>query len=68
MIQKRVISALLMREILTRYGRHNIGFLWLFAEPMIFTVGVTVLWNITNHKSAVSARSARTPHCSSTAR
>jgi capsular polysaccharide transport system permease protein len=52
MIQKRVISALLMREILTRYGRHNIGFLWLFAEPMIFTVGVTVLWNITNHKSA----------------
>jgi ABC-2 type transport system permease protein/capsular polysaccharide transport system permease protein len=52
MIQKRVISALLMREILTRYGRHNIGFLWLFAEPMIFTVGVTVLWNITDHKSA----------------
>ncbi len=34
-----------MREILTRYGRHNIGFLWLFAEPMIFTLGVTILWN-----------------------
>ena len=52
MIQKRVISALLMREILTRYGRHNIGFLWLFAEPMIFTLGVTILWNVTDHKSA----------------
>lgn len=52
MIQKRVVGALLMREILTRYGRHNIGFMWLFAEPMIFTLGVTVLWNLTNHHSA----------------
>lgn len=43
-IQKRVIHALLMREIITRYGRHNIGFLWLFAEPMIFTLGVAALW------------------------
>jgi ABC-type polysaccharide/polyol phosphate export permease len=42
--QLRVIGALLMREIITRYGRHNIGFLWLFAEPMMFTLGVTALW------------------------
>ncbi|MCG8430352.1 MAG: ABC transporter permease [Candidatus Omnitrophica bacterium] len=45
-IQRQVIGALLMREILTRYGRHNIGFLWLFVEPMVFTVGVTALWSI----------------------
>lgn len=45
-LQRRVLGALLMREILTRYGRHNIGFLWLFVEPMMFTVGITVLWNI----------------------
>ncbi|MBA3862545.1 MAG: ABC transporter permease [Erythrobacter sp.] len=45
-IQRRVLGALLMREVLTRYGRHNIGFLWLFAEPMIFTLGVTALWSI----------------------
>jgi ABC-type polysaccharide/polyol phosphate export permease len=44
MIQKRVVGALLMREILTRYGRHNIGFLWLFVEPMMFTLGVAALW------------------------
>jgi ABC-type polysaccharide/polyol phosphate export permease len=43
-IQRRVIGALLMRETLTRYGRHNIGFLWLFAEPMMFTVGIAALW------------------------
>jgi len=43
-IQCRVIWALLLREILTRYGRHNIGFLWLFVEPMLFTLGVTAIW------------------------
>lgn len=43
-IQRRVIWALFLREILTRYGRHNIGFLWLFAEPMLFTIGVTLMW------------------------
>jgi len=46
-VQWRVIYALLMREILTRYGRHNIGFLWLFVEPMVFTTGVTILWTLT---------------------
>ena len=52
-IQGRVIGALLMREIITRYGRHNLGFLWLFAEPMMFTLGVTLLWNLVgaNHGS-----------------
>lgn len=45
-IQRRVIGALLIREIITRYGRHNIGFLWLFLEPMLFTLGVTALWTV----------------------
>lgn len=46
-IQRRVIWALLMREVLTRFGRHNIGFMWLFVEPMLFTLGVTALWTAT---------------------
>lgn len=46
-IQRDVLGALLMREVLTRYGRHNIGFLWLFVEPMIFTLGITALWTAT---------------------
>jgi ABC-type polysaccharide/polyol phosphate export permease len=46
-IQRRVIWALVLREMLTRYGRHNIGFLWLFVEPMLFTVGVATLWSAT---------------------
>ena len=43
LIQCRVVHALLLREVLTRYGRHNIGFMWLFVEPMLFTLGVTAL-------------------------
>lgn len=46
-VQRRVIWALLLREMLTRYGRHNIGFLWLFVEPMMFTLGITALWTLT---------------------
>lgn len=45
-IQLRVIYALLMREIITRYGRHNIGFLWLFVEPMIFTGLIALFWQM----------------------
>jgi ABC-2 type transport system permease protein/capsular polysaccharide transport system permease protein len=43
-IERRVIFALFLRETMTRFGRHNIGFLWLFVEPMIFTLGITALW------------------------
>lgn len=45
-IQGRVIGALFLREIITRYGRHGLGFLWLFLEPMMFSVGVTILWTV----------------------
>ncbi|MDD4913587.1 MAG: ABC transporter permease [Methylococcales bacterium] len=44
LIQVRIIGALVMREVITRYGRHNIGFMWMFAEPMMFTLGVAALW------------------------
>ncbi|WP_151778379.1 ABC transporter permease [Acinetobacter brisouii] len=54
-IQIRVIGALLMREVLTRYGRHNLGFLWLFLEPAVFTLGIVLLWSITKlHGGSVS--------------
>jgi ABC-type polysaccharide/polyol phosphate export permease len=33
-----------MREIITRFGRENLGVLWLVGEPMLFTLGVTTLW------------------------
>jgi len=44
-VQWRVIQALLMREVITRYGRENLGVLWLIAEPALFTLGVSALWS-----------------------
>ena len=44
-LQMRVIGALLMREVITRFGRENVGVLWLIAEPMMFTLGVAALWS-----------------------
>src|SRR6266498_3618913 len=46
-INRRVIGALVLREMLTRYGRNNIGFLWLFVEPALFTLIITGVWAAT---------------------
>src|SRR5262249_22138318 len=45
-IQLRVLHALLMREVVTRFGRENVGVLWLVGEPMLFTLAVTTLWSM----------------------
>lgn len=45
-IQGRVIGALLMREIITRYGRQNLGFLWLFIEPLSMTLFMVAMWKL----------------------
>ena len=45
-IQGRILHALFLREVITRFGRHNVGVLWLFGEPMIFTLGVLSLWSL----------------------
>lgn len=54
-IQIRVIKALMMREMITRFGRENVGVLWLFGEPMIFTLAVSTLWRAAgmHHGSAL---------------
>lgn len=44
-IQGRVIGALLMREVITRYGRKNLGFLWLFIEPLVMTLLISLMWS-----------------------
>jgi capsular polysaccharide transport system permease protein len=44
--QRRIVWALLMRELSTRYGRDDLGFLWVIIEPMIFAGAVSVLWSI----------------------
>lgn len=46
-VQVRVIHALMIRELNTRFGRENIGFLWIMAEPLLFAGLVAMVWRLT---------------------
>lgn len=46
LVQTRVIHALMIRELNTRYGRQNIGFLWIMAEPLLFAGLVAAIWRV----------------------
>jgi capsular polysaccharide transport system permease protein len=48
-IQAQVIGALVIREMHTRYGRENIGYVWLFIEPMILAAAIGLLHSLSGH-------------------
>lgn len=35
-----------MREMTTRFGREGLGFLWVVGEPLVFCLGVVVMWSL----------------------
>ena len=43
-IQRRVVGALLIREIYSRFGRESLGFIWIVAEPLVFAIPVLFMW------------------------
>lgn len=45
-VQLRVIGALTIREIYSRFGRENIGFAWIIGEPLIFALPVLAVWSL----------------------
>lgn len=47
-VQIRVIHALMIRELTTRFGRENIGFLWVMVEPLLFAGLVALIWRLTH--------------------
>jgi capsular polysaccharide transport system permease protein len=49
-VQRRVIGALMMRELYGRFGREGLGFLWLIVEPLMFGVPVLLLWSVVRAK------------------
>ncbi|MGE3986872.1 ABC transporter permease [Pseudorhodoplanes sp.] len=53
--KSRIIGALIMREAMSRFGRENLGFFWLMAEPLLLTLGVMVAWSILRHNSNTDA-------------
>lgn len=41
-IHWRVVSALFLREIRTKFGRHQLGLLWAFLDPIVFVIILVV--------------------------
>lgn len=58
-IQLRVVQALIIRNIVAKYGRGNLGYLWLVCEPMFLVGGVITIWSVIyphgNHGLTVAA-------------
>jgi capsular polysaccharide transport system permease protein len=48
-IQTRVIGALMLREMGTRFGRDNLGYIWLFLEPMMLGGAIGAIHHVTGH-------------------
>lgn len=48
-VQLLVLGAVMMREIHTRFGRHHMGYLWLFFEPMILGGCIAMVHYISGH-------------------
>lgn len=45
-VQLRIISALMARGALMRFGHENLGFFWIMGEPLLMTSGVMIMWSV----------------------
>lgn len=48
-VNARVLSALVAREALSRYGHENLGFFWIMVEPLMFSGAVMIMWWAIRH-------------------
>jgi capsular polysaccharide transport system permease protein len=42
-MRAKIIGALILRELHTRFGRENFGYLWIFLEPILLAAAVAAL-------------------------
>ncbi len=52
--QSRVIHALIMRETLSRYGDHKLGFLWAILEPLLMVTMIASVVSLMRGNSSES--------------
>lgn len=48
-VQLRVVGALTLRELGTRFGRDNLGYLWLFIEPALLGGAIGLVHHLSGH-------------------
>lgn len=42
----RIIQALIIRDLMVRFGRRHLGFVWAVLEPMLLTAGIMLVWSL----------------------
>lgn len=55
LVQVRVIGALMLRQAVAQFGHHNLGFFWVFVEPLVLSGAVMIMWTLAglNQKQTV---------------
>jgi capsular polysaccharide transport system permease protein len=48
-VQLRVVGALTLRELGTRFGRDNLGYVWLFLEPALLGGAIGLVHHLSGH-------------------
>ena len=51
-VQGRVIKALFLREVKTRFGERRLGYVWAFLEPLLHIGVFILLWKVTGRMGA----------------
>ncbi|HYF09855.1 MAG TPA: ABC transporter permease [Acetobacteraceae bacterium] len=49
--QMRVVSALVLRELQSRYGKRDLSLLWVFLEPLVLSLVIGLFHTVYGHKS-----------------
>jgi capsular polysaccharide transport system permease protein len=50
-VQARVIGALILRETRSRFGRSQLGYLWAIAEPLLYIISLSLLFDAISRHS-----------------
>lgn len=50
-VQARVVRALILRELRTRFGRLKLGYVWAFVEPALHTATLYLVWSVRGKES-----------------
>lgn len=48
-VQMRVLGAIILRELHTRFGRNHLGYVWVFIEPMILGGCIALMHYFSGH-------------------
>lgn len=54
-MQRRVIAALIIRELHARFGQHKLGYIWLFFEPLLLGTCIGLVHHLQDHSPVFGA-------------